>query len=319
MSQAGTIVAVCSAASKGVEKHPVDQGCLQRGHGLEGDAHAGTWHRQVSLLEDEQIALMRARGLELGPGAFGENLVTRGIDLGKLEVGRRLRVGSDAVLQITQRGKDCHRHCRIHQAVGDCIMPRVGLFTRVLRSGSVRPGDRVALDADLDRIRWAVVVVADPATHAGDASSDGIVCDLLSAALGGEPIARVCVASTLERLTSQLRQLCDDALCDLVVTVGGAGLLPGDVAPDATLAVVDRVIPGIAEAMRAAEVRDSPRAMLSRALAGLRGQSIIANLAGRPGDVREQFGAISAVLPEAVRVASSKPMRFAQGEPPRPA
>lgn len=312
MSETGKVVAVCLAERRGTEKRPVDQGLLVRGHGLEGDAHAGTWHRQISLLGDEQIAVMRAPGLELGPGAFGENLVTRGIDLDRLDVGRRLRVGSDAVLQLTQRGKECHTRCRIYEAVGDCIMPRAGLFARVLRNGWVRPGDPVVLDPDLERLRWAAVTVAD-ADPAFDSGLDGTVCGLLAAALGGPPVARLRSPGDLERLTAELCHLCDDELCDLVVTAGSHGLGPRDAAPEATLAVIDRDIPDLAGVMRALEESCAPQAEPSRAMAGRRGQSIIVSLVGTPRDVQAQLGAILPVLPLAVASVSGRPARREHG------
>ncbi|MBC7246928.1 MAG: MOSC domain-containing protein [Actinobacteria bacterium] len=138
----GEIVAVCLSAEKHVQKDEVDEVLLLEDLGIEGDAHAGFAHRQVSLLAQESVDKMRARGLEdLRPGAFGENLLTRGMDLVSLEVGTRLRVGEEALLEVTQIGKECVDRCAIYYAAGDCIMPREGIFARVLRGGRVRPGD----------------------------------------------------------------------------------------------------------------------------------------------------------------------------------
>lgn len=130
---------VCVSTIKGTPKREVERAIAVAGHGIEGDAHAGGWHRQVSLLAEDDIAGMRARGLELAPGAFGENLVIEGLDLSGLDIGTRLRAG-DVELEVTQIGKACHTRCAIYAAVGDCIMPRVGLFTRVLRGGELLPG-----------------------------------------------------------------------------------------------------------------------------------------------------------------------------------
>lgn len=138
----GEIVAVCLSAEKHVQKDEVDEVLLLEDLGIEGDAHAGFAHRQVSLLAQESVDKMRARGLEdLRPGAFGENLLTRGMDLVSLEVGTRLRVGEEALLEVTQIGKECVDRYAIYYAAGDCIMPREGIFARVLRGGRVRPGD----------------------------------------------------------------------------------------------------------------------------------------------------------------------------------
>lgn len=139
------IVAVCLSEKKGQKKHPVPEAELKVGHGLLGDAHAGKWHRQVSLLADESIAKMVALGLDVGPGDFAENLTISGLELFSLPVGTKLRIGA-ALLEITQIGKVCHDRCAIYQAVGDCVMPKEGIFTRVLAGGMVRPGDRIEVE-----------------------------------------------------------------------------------------------------------------------------------------------------------------------------
>ncbi len=138
----GTVVSLNISAKKGVNKEPVEQVTLSVGHGIEGDAHAGPWHRQVSLLAEEAIEFMRRKGLELEPGAFAENITTSGIDLASLPVGTRLRSGS-VELEVTQIGKKCHKGCAIFQQVGDCIMPREGIFARVISGGILRRGDRL--------------------------------------------------------------------------------------------------------------------------------------------------------------------------------
>jgi MOSC domain-containing protein YiiM len=136
----GQIQAVCMSERKGTVKHPVSQALLLPAHGLEGDAHAGTWHRQVSLLPRESIERVRSLLPDLADGAFAENLITLGLDLGSVDVGDRMVFSSGAELEITQIGKECHQGCVIRQTTGDCIMPREGVFCRVLRGGEVRPG-----------------------------------------------------------------------------------------------------------------------------------------------------------------------------------
>jgi MOSC domain-containing protein YiiM len=122
----------------GEQKKPVPAGAVTLGanHGIVGDAHAGVWHRQVSLLASEDIDAMRGKGIEIGFGDFAENITTRGVDLASLPVGTRLYLG-EAVLEVTQIGKECHSHCAIYRAVGDCVMPRRGIFARVLKGGEV--------------------------------------------------------------------------------------------------------------------------------------------------------------------------------------
>lgn len=141
----GRVVAVCISERKGTPKKDVGTARLVSGWGIEGDAHAGKWHRQVSLLSYEQVEAFRARGADVAPGAFGENLLVEGFDLKRLPLGTRFRCGS-AVLELTQIGKECHAHCEIYRQVGDCIMPREGVFTRVLRGGAVSVGDELVIE-----------------------------------------------------------------------------------------------------------------------------------------------------------------------------
>lgn len=140
----GRVVAVCVSEAKGTPKEDVGAGVLVPEVGIEGDAHAGFAHRQVSLLSMEDIRDMRAKLPGLRPGSFAENLTVEGVDLGFLAIGHRLRVG-DALLEVTQIGKECHARCAVYHAAGDCIMPKKGIFCRVLRGGTVRSGDAVEL------------------------------------------------------------------------------------------------------------------------------------------------------------------------------
>lgn len=141
----GRVVAVCTSARKGVRKKNVGEGELVVESGLAGDAHAGPWHRQVSMLAVESIEKMRAKGLKVGPGDFAENITTEGIDLPSLPVGTRLRLGSTE-LEVTQIGKECHTRCAIYYQAGDCVMPREGIFVRVLAGGQVKVGDEIVIE-----------------------------------------------------------------------------------------------------------------------------------------------------------------------------
>jgi cyclic pyranopterin phosphate synthase len=143
---AGTVVAVNVSEAKGERKKAVPEVVLRPEHGIEGDAHAGTWHRQVSLLAQESIDKMTARGLDVGPGDFAENITVIGIDVAALPLGTTLDLG-EALVEVTQIGKECHTRCAIYQQAGDCVMPREGIFVRVLRGGRVAPGDAVRVRA----------------------------------------------------------------------------------------------------------------------------------------------------------------------------
>jgi MOSC domain-containing protein YiiM len=134
-----SIIAVCISADKGQRKTPMAEVVLKENHGIVGDAHAGDWHRQVSLLATESIAKMRAMGLEVDSGDFAENITTIGLDLVSLPIGSRLALG-DAVVEITQIGKECHNRCAIYYQAGDCVMPKEGIFARVITGGTISAG-----------------------------------------------------------------------------------------------------------------------------------------------------------------------------------
>jgi MOSC domain-containing protein YiiM len=138
------VVAVCISENKGERKTPVESVELRENHGIVGDAHAGEWHRQVSLLAAESIEKMRKMGLDVDSGDFAENITTEGIDLPALPVGTRLTVG-ETLLEVTQIGKECHTRCAIYHQAGDCVMPKEGIFARVITGGVVKPGDPIAV------------------------------------------------------------------------------------------------------------------------------------------------------------------------------
>ncbi|WP_306530356.1 MOSC domain-containing protein [Anaerotignum lactatifermentans] len=140
----GKIMAVCISEKRGTQKKNIEKVRLIENFGLEGDAHGGNWHRQVSLLSYEKVRAFEEKGISVEDGAFGENLLVEGFDFKTLPVGTRFRCG-DALLEMTQIGKECHSHCEIYQAVGDCIMPREGVFARVLHGGMIQIGDEMEI------------------------------------------------------------------------------------------------------------------------------------------------------------------------------
>ena len=142
-----TVVAVCKSKKKGTRKKAVTEGILKEDYGLVGDAHADCCtHRQVSLLAMESIDKMRRLGFEVGPGDFAENLTTQGIELLSLPVNTKISIGKDVLLEVTQIGKECHSGCAIRQETGKCIMPKEGIFARVIHGGSVRAGDGIRIE-----------------------------------------------------------------------------------------------------------------------------------------------------------------------------
>lgn len=140
----GKIMAVCISEKRGTQKKNIEKVRLIENFGLEGDAHGGNWHRQVSLLSYEKVRAFEGKGISVEDGAFGENLLVEGFDFKTLPVGTRFRCG-EVLLEMTQIGKECHSHCEIYQTVGDCIMPREGVFARVLHGGMIQIGDELEI------------------------------------------------------------------------------------------------------------------------------------------------------------------------------
>lgn len=290
MNRKGKVLAVCTSAQKGTQKQPVDAIMLKPDWGIEGDAHAGHWHRQVSLLAYEKIEEFRKRGADVAFGAFGENIVCEGFDLRTLPVGTRFRIG-DCLLELSQIGKACHSHCEIYKVVGDCIMPREGVFTIVLKGGVVKPGDEITLiEADPERpFTAAVITLSDRASRGEYEDKSGpLIRDMLEAA-GYQVMEQLVLPDGRPRLELELTRLADQRQISVIFTTGGTGFSLRDLTPEATKAVCDREVPGIGEALRADSLKYTPNAILSRQTAGIRKQSLIINLPGSPKACRENL------------------------------
>lgn len=294
----GIVVAVCTSETKGVPKQDVGRAMLRENHGIDGDAHAGRWHRQVSLLAEESIAKMRAKGLDVGPGAFAENITTRGLDLPSLPVGTRLGVGSEALLEVTQIGKECHAKCAIFQQVGECVMPTEGIFAKVLHGGAVAAGDRIRI---LPAINVGVVTISDKGSRGEREDLSGAEIQKAVSNMG-IVAERTTVPDEFDAIAEELRRMADKLNVNLILTTGGTGFAPRDVTPEATLSVLDKLAPGIPEVMRAASLAKTPHAMLSRAIAGIRGRTLIVNLPGSPRAVQECLEVLMPALPHAIAI-----------------
>lgn len=284
------IEAICISEKKGTQKTEVSEAILQENWGLVGDAHAGNWHRQVSLLSLEKIQEFRQRGAEVEYGAFGENLVVEGLDLSQIPVGTCFQIG-EAVLKLTQIGKECHSHCQIYQVMGDCIMPREGVFAIVLKGGRIQTGDEMkVLPLAKDRPFCAAVITLSDKGYAGEREdrSGPLIVEILQEQ-GYEVVEKLLLPDGQEVLETQLCRLADQRQVDLILTTGGTGFAKRDVTPEATIAVCERMAMGIAEAIRQYSLTITGRAMLSRAVSGIRGQTLIVNLAGSPKAVRESL------------------------------
>ena len=284
----GKILGICISEKRGTEKHEIQEANLVKDWGIEGDAHSGKWHRQVSLLSFEKIEDFRAKGAEVDFGAFGENLIVEGYDLRALPVGTRFQIG-DAVLELTQIGKECHSHCQIYQRMGDCIMPREGVFAEVIEPGHIKVGDEITMiPPRKDRPFTAAVITLSDKGAAGereDKSGPKIV-EMIGEA-GYDVKETLLLPDGRTALEKQLIRLADQRQINVIFTTGGTGFAERDVTPEATIAVCDRMANGIADAIRNYSMTITPRAMFSRAVSGIRKRTLIINLPGSPKAVQE--------------------------------
>ena len=280
----GKVMAVCTSPARGTQKENIGRGVFRAGYGIEGDAHAGDWHRQVSLLSYEKVQAFNARGAAVADGAFGENLLVDGFDFARLPAGTWLGCG-DVLLEITQIGKQCHHGCEIFQRMGDCIMPREGVFARVLRGGEIAVGDEMHL------VYKVGIITASDKGAAGareDRSGPAIAARLPD---DYQVVCTEIVPDDRAQLAEAMRRMCDEQGCNLVLTTGGTGFSPRDVTPEATRDVIERETPGLSEAIRAYSMQFTRRAMLSRGVSGIRGRTLIVNLPGSPKAVQESMDA----------------------------
>ena len=292
----GKVLGICVSEKRGTQKKEVNEAVLKENWGIEGDAHAGDWHRQVSLLSFEKIEAFRERGADVDFGAFGENLIVEGYNLRKLPVGTRFHIG-EAVLELTQIGKECHSHCEIYKKMGDCIMPREGVFAEVVKDGRIHRGDEVEMELPAsDRPFTASVITLSDKGAAGEREdrSGPLAAQMLEQA-GYEVKEQLLLADGIEPLKSQLIRLADQRQMDVIFTTGGTGFSPRDLTPEATRAACDRMADGIAQAILSHSLSITPRAMFSRAVSGIRGGTLIVNLPGSPKAVRE---ALEFLLPQ---------------------
>lgn len=296
MSENGILMGICISEKRGTEKYEVKEAVIVEGWGIEGDAHGGNWHRQISLLSYEKIEAFREAGADVAFGAFGENLIVKGFDFRNLPVGTKVLIG-EVVLEMTQIGKECHTHCAIYHRMGDCIMPREGVFAKVIHGGEIRVGDEVSIESpDPHRpFTAAVITLSDKGARGEREDKSGPTIVEMAEASGYEVKETLLLPDEQEPLKKALIRLADQRQINVIFTTGGTGFAQRDVTPEATIAVCDRMANGIADAIRNYSMGITKRAMFSRAVSGIRGKTLIINLPGSPKAVKE---ALEFVLPE---------------------
>ena len=294
----GVVKAICISDKRGIEKRAIEEGHFLVDFGIEGDAHAGHWHRQVSLLSYDKVRAFNERGANVIDGAFGENL-----DFRSLPVGTRLYAGT-VLLEMTQIGKECHSHCAIYKRMGECIMPKEGVFARVIREGIIRPGDvmRVEPPAEERPFTAAVITLSDKGARGERKDESGPAAKELLEAAGYEVVELLLLPDEPVQLKTQLIRLADSRQVDLVLTSGGTGFSLRDQTPEATMAVAERGAPGIAEFIRMKSMEVTDRAMLSRGVSVIRGKTLIVNLPGSPRAVKESLGFIMGSLDHGLKI-----------------
>ena len=300
------VVAICISDRRGIQKKAVKSAVFLENFGIEGDAHGGKWHRQVSVLQHEAIEDFKARGAEICPGAFGENLIIDGIDFEHLPIRSLLKIG-DVVLEATQHGKECHTHCQIYHKMGECIMPRLGTFFEVRHGGEVKVGDEVKIIPNEDeRFTTAVITLSDRSFNKerDDLSGPAIVKRLEE---NNYIVAEyVLIPDNKELCERQLKRLCDQREVDLILTTGGTGFSSKDITPEATKAVIEKEVPGISEAIRAESMKITKNAMLSRGISGIRKHTLIINLPGSPKACMESMDVFLDVIPHGLNLLRGK-------------
>ena len=287
----GMIKAICISEKKGTQKTAVETASFVVGFGIKDDAHGGDWHRQVSLISYDKVLKFNEQGADVGHGAFGENLVVEGIDFRSLPVGAKLNCG-DVILEITQIGKECHTHCQIYHKMGDCIMPREGVFAKVLSSGDISVGDKMEIEQISGKFRAAIITMSDKSSNGEREDLSGPAILEMLKKDGYSVEEQLILPDDFDKLKNALIDLSDRRQFDLILTTGGTGFSRRDITPEATLAAADRNAPGIAEAIRAYSIQITGRAMLSRGASVLRGGTLIINLPGSPKAVRESLAYI---------------------------
>jgi molybdopterin adenylyltransferase len=302
MSNKGTVLSVNVSTEKGVVKIPVSQ-IDMNDLGIVGDAHAAKWQRQVSLLSQEQIDIFaKETGKDIQPGQFAENLTVSGLQLDGVAVLDRFQIGA-MELEVTQLGKTCHGDkCAIYQEVGKCVMPKEGIFCRVIQGGTVKPGD--SIEYIPKTLKVLVVTLSDRAFSGVYTDRSGPrVTDILNDYFKDKKqhlkIDNTILPDNAEKLRQILTRAIDDKV-DVIFTCGSTGVGPRDIAPETVESVCDKTIPGIIENIRVKYGKDKPSVLLSRSVAAIAGTTQIYTLPGSVRAVEEYLAEILKTLEHAI-------------------
>ena len=298
------INAVNISEAKGTVKKPV-QSIILNGLGIEGDAHAGKWHRQVSLLGKESIDQYNLKAdNRISYGEFAENITTEGFPLYQMKPFDRL-VCNDTILEVTQIGKKCHgAKCHIFVQTGDCVMPKEGIFCRVISGGVLKPGDTLEYHPKIMKVN--VITLSDRASEGIYEDKSGPLLEQLTeqffAENGRNSVVEKQIIADDENVLRQLIQSKTGSSCDILFTTGGTGIGERDITPDVVKPMLDKEITGIMELIRVKYGMQFPNALLSRGVAGVIGQTLVYTLPGNPKAVKEYFNEIAPTIEHSLRM-----------------
>jgi len=292
------ILSVNISEKKGIVKSPVDKIVLNH-LGVDGDAHAGEWHRQVSLLGVESFERFKDMSKrEVKFGDFAENITTQGIELVNTKPGDRF-IGNDVDLEVTQIGKSCHGDgCTIYREVGNCVMPKEGIFCRVLKPGRLKAGDELTFYPKIYKVQ--VVTLSDRASRGIYEDKSGpeivrLISEFFNSLRWQFTVELIIIPDDEEQLLIQLEKV-KELGYDLLITNGGTGIGPRDITPDIVRQAIDKEIPGIMEMIRVKYGAEKPNALLSRSVAGIMGDTFVYSLPGSVKAVNEYMTEITKTL-----------------------
>lgn len=296
----GKIQAISVSDRKGVIKENVPSAYFENDFGIKGDAHAGKWHRQVSLLALESVKKMQEKGLDVKSGDFAENITTEGIDLLSLPVGTKIKI-KDVEFIISQIGKICHHKCAVYYHAGECVMPKEGIFAVVRGNGELHVGYEIE-NLGKDGFSVGIITLSDRASKGEYEDLTGPALEkYVSENLKTSFIRKEIIPDDTKKLELTLKDFADTQMLDLIITNGSTGIAPRDIAPDITMEVIEKRLPGFEEAMRAESFKITATAIVSRAVCGTRKNSLIINLPGSPKGAVENLSVIMPAIEHTIK------------------
>ncbi|MDY5051945.1 MAG: molybdenum cofactor synthesis domain-containing protein [Candidatus Mucispirillum faecigallinarum] len=296
----GKIQAISVSDRKGVIKENVPSAYFENDFGIKGDAHAGKWHRQVSLLALESVKKMQEKGLDVKSGDFAENITTEGIDLLSLPVGTKIKI-KDVEFIISQIGKICHHKCAVYYHAGECVMPKEGIFAVVRGNGELHVGDEIE-NLGKDGFSVGIITLSDRASKGEYEDLTGPALEkYVSENLKTSFIRKEIIPDDTKKLELTLKDFADTQMLDLIITNGSTGIAPRDIAPDITMEVIEKRLLGFEEAMRAESFKITATAIVSRAVCGTRKNSLIINLPGSPKGAVENLSVIMPAIEHTIK------------------